>query len=64
MGKLTFIEIMGALFLTATIFFRVQMHQKVPAWCTIVCFFVVLGAVVLNVVISRKLKNIENIENL
>ena len=58
---LSFIEIIGALFLTATIFFRVQMHQKVPAWCTIVCFCVVLGAVVLNVVISRKLRKIEDL---
>ena len=59
---LSFIEIMGALFLTATIFFRVQMHQKVPEWCTIiVCLCVVLGAVVLNLVISRKLKKIEDL---
>ena len=52
---------MGALFLTATIFFRVQMHQKVPEWCTIVCLCVVLGAVVLNLVISRKLRKIEDL---
>lgn len=59
---LSFIEIMGALFLTATIFFRVQMHQKVPEWCTIiVCLCVVLGAVVLNLVISRKLRKIEDL---
>lgn len=59
---LSFIEIMGALFLTATIFFRVQMHQKVPEWGTIiVCLCVVLGAVVLNLVISRKLRKIEDL---
>ena len=59
---LSFIEIMGALFLTATIFFRVQMHQQVPEWCTIiVCLCVVLGAVVLNLVISRKLRKIEDL---
>ena len=58
---LSFIEIIGALFLTATIFFRVQMHQKVPEWCTIVCLCVVLGAVVLNLVISRKLRKIEDL---
>ena len=30
-------------------------------WCTIVCLCVVLGAVVLNLVISRKLRKIEDL---
>lgn len=35
--------------------------SKVPEWCTIVCLCVVLGAVVLNLVISRKLRKIEDL---
>ena len=59
---LSFIEIIGALFLTATIiFFVFRCIKKVPEWCTIVCLCVVLGAVVLNLVISRKLRKIEDL---
>ena len=53
-----FIQIVGAVFLTITILLRVQLDRKVPAWCTIVCLFVVAAAFIFKFAVSKNERNL------
>lgn len=52
---LNFIEIVGAVFLAITMLLRVQLDMKVPIWCTIIGFCIVISVIMICFVISKKL---------
>lgn len=49
------IEIIGAIFLAISIFFSRFLHKTIPIWCTFMGIVIVGAALLLNLVISRKL---------
>ncbi len=53
---LDFIQIVGAVFLAITLLLRVQLDMKVPVWCTIICFMIVMVAFLCNFIVSKKLR--------
>ena len=53
---LDFIQIVGVVFLAITILLRNQLDTRMPAWCTIICIFVVVVAFICNFIVSKKLR--------
>lgn len=52
---LDIVEIIGGIFLALSILFSGYLHMRIPVWCTIAGIVIVGAAILLNVVISRKL---------
>lgn len=53
-----FIQIAGAMFWAITILLRVQLGMRMPAWCTIVCLFVVAAAFIFKFAVSKNERNL------
>lgn len=52
---LDIVEIIGGIFLALSILFSRYLNMRIPVWCTIAGIVIVGAAILLNVVISKKL---------
>ena len=52
---LNFIQIAGSIYLVITIYLRTQLNINIPVWCTILGLCVIITALIINFVISKKM---------
>ena len=53
---LNIIQIMGSVFMAVILLFRIQLERDIPVWLTISFFCVAIPLIVMNLLISKKLR--------
>ena len=53
---LSFMEILGSIFLVLILLFRIQLERDIPLWLTISFFCIAVPLIVINLLISKKLR--------
>lgn len=55
---LDLIQIVGAVFMAISLLLRIRFHMKVPVWCTVLFFLIVMAALSCQMIISKRLDHI------
>ena len=53
---LNIIQIMGSVFMAVILLFRIQLERDIPVWLTIVFLCVAIPLILMNLLISKKLR--------